>query len=853
MGKLVKTVIGIGLIIGSFFIPGSSILFIAGLSTGITSAVAAAALLSTGAYLLTAKKPPKIGANLSSSLSVSADPLAARSIAIGQVAIAGQLLYREGSTGEPDKPQDLLAVFALAGYPVDSLVSFWLNGRNITADGIGVDGAVTGGPFAGKLWVYFRNGTETSDAFPALAQASALGWGAKTRRLTGIPAIAIKAKVDEAFEGRLEPLSIVKGARLYDPRLDSTAGGVGLHRFSDPATWEWSENPKLAELLYLRGGFINGVRVFGMGVAQADIDLDSFASEANVCEEQVSVKAGGTIDRYTCNGVLFPDNSHRDNLERLASASGGAPFVSAGVWKTESAIWRVTAATMTEADMIGVPSRMRVAADPSDRLDVLRASFVNTVDNKVADAPEYRVGALVSDERSESTVFQFTNDHRIAQRLMKIMYYRANAVRQIEGTWKIGAAALEPGDIVVQTFARYGFNAQTFRVGAWSLAPIDDARGIPGIGVQMVLSEDRPAWYDWNAATEEQDMLPTATLERVGSAAAPPTVLNIGMGGTLVVDCRANERFALFLNENVTDLAFVNIPIERIIIIEIVQGGTNTIAWPASVLFESGTPYVPTQVAGRVDTVGLSTITGGQEWVLRSSVDVDPNGDGSIPGGGNPDVPDGVEPMDVALDNAVLEGSCDASGGIACIPSAQVTATITGGVAPYTASWVKTVGSAITTINDAASLTPIFSVPSGLSSVDDTSTWRLTAADSTGFIVTKTVQVHLVRHNDDLAITSPGTVFGSCIPVGAGQCTPTASAGVSVSGGTPPYTSLWTYASGSTAITISATNVVSPTFSAPAGKFSGQWNATWRYRVTDSLGSSREIMLAIDLSRESNQ
>lgn len=40
--------------------------------------------------------------------------------------------------------------------------------------------------------------------------------------------------------------AIIKGRKLYDPRLDSTNGGSGLHRVDDPTTWEYSDNPTLA-------------------------------------------------------------------------------------------------------------------------------------------------------------------------------------------------------------------------------------------------------------------------------------------------------------------------------------------------------------------------------------------------------------------------------------------------------------------------------------------------------------------------------------------------------------------------------------------------------------------------------
>ena len=46
---------------------------------------------------------------------------------------------------------------------------------------------------------------------------------------------------------------VMQGIPLYDPRKDSTAGGVGAHRWANLATWEWSANP-IVQLYNLHRG-----------------------------------------------------------------------------------------------------------------------------------------------------------------------------------------------------------------------------------------------------------------------------------------------------------------------------------------------------------------------------------------------------------------------------------------------------------------------------------------------------------------------------------------------------------------------------------------------------------------------
>jgi len=73
--------------------------------------------------------------------------------------------------------------------------------------------------------------------------------------------------------------AIWRGRQLYDPRLDSTAGGSGPQRLADPATWAWSQNWALILADYLASS------LYGMG---RTLDWDSVAVVADVCDEDVA-------------------------------------------------------------------------------------------------------------------------------------------------------------------------------------------------------------------------------------------------------------------------------------------------------------------------------------------------------------------------------------------------------------------------------------------------------------------------------------------------------------------------------------------------------------------------------------
>lgn len=155
-----------------------------------------------------------------------------------------------------------------------------------------------------------------------------------TRRYTGLSYVYLRYKLtgnskktDSPFaQGIPTRITIVgDGALTYDPRLDSTVpGGSGSHRADDQATWQWnasaSRNPALLLLWYLLGWRINGIVSVGCGIPAARIDLESFITAANLCDEPVSLVAGGTEPRYRADGVFSDGNDPTSVIDSLKAA-----------------------------------------------------------------------------------------------------------------------------------------------------------------------------------------------------------------------------------------------------------------------------------------------------------------------------------------------------------------------------------------------------------------------------------------------------------------------------------------------------------------------------------------------------
>ena len=523
VGKVVKKIlIGIAIIVSAgLLIPAAFLL------GGATLAYSLVAIQLLGVSTIINAFSPDIdtGAGsrlLAENLSIFSSATAVRTIVFGRAGIAGQVLFRENIRNSGSDPDELLIILGLGGYPVTSLEKFWLNGELVfDGDSTTGPGAITTGKFANELVVDFRTGEEVSSAFPGIASLST-DWNAKTRILRGIPCLGIRLKITEKVDGRFQPLAQIKGSKLYDPRLDSTIpGGSGTHRFADPTTWAFSVNPKLAELLYLRGADVNGTRIFGMGKAAAAIDLENYAAEASVCEEQINVVGGGTIDRYTCNGVLIPGASHKTNLQRLLSASAGTMDASGGVYRTFAGAWRSPSLTFTETDIDGAPTDMQLQIDPSKEINVISGVFAEPDEMWVVkEYPELTDAASITvfGENSKKLDLPFTTDHRIAQRISKIQMKRLNARRAFNANYWLRAASLQPGDILTQTYARYGITAETFRIDFWALEASEDTKSNRRLLVTMRLVEELQSWFDWDESTEEKSINAGGTLP---STAAP--------------------------------------------------------------------------------------------------------------------------------------------------------------------------------------------------------------------------------------------------------------------------------------------------------------------------------------------
>lgn len=220
-----------------------------------------------------------------------------------------------------------------------------------------------------------------------------------------------------------EHSAVGDGALLYDPRKDSTQGGAGSHRYDNPSTWEFSSNLALMRLWHL-------CHPVGGKMLYSTMYLPDWQNAANVCDQNVTNRTGGTEKRYH-GGFWFRASNDPIEVGRIMDEAAemvvyeradGKIGVHAGEFVAPDV--RLTTANVFS---IRVDKNKRRAATVLG----VRGRYVNTAKDYITeDAAIYGTPYAVVDDSTERTR-TFDNaaiqSHNHCQRKQKLTFIRANA------------------------------------------------------------------------------------------------------------------------------------------------------------------------------------------------------------------------------------------------------------------------------------------------------------------------------------------------------------------------------------------------------------------------------------------
>lgn len=515
MAKAIKiagaVVIGAGLILATGGIAAGFTLGAAlGAGSGVLGLSIGGLILagSTIATLGGALDRPKVPQVQNDRLYAQLNPREFRKTVLGQTALPVDVRHEEW---EGSSQEWCRWIVGHASHGIDGVDEIWFGTEMAWSATTGVTAKYRG---------YFFVDAIVLEGTPANALALSNQWNG-TRHLTGCAYSAWRfkttgnsKKADSPFSGGPPSRITVigRGAKLYDPRRDSTVpGGNGPMRADDQSTWRFvtddgvtiGENLPLQILRVALGGRIRNpltgeMRLAtGSGVPKRRINMASFIVAANLADERVNRSAGGTEPRYHGACVLSEGDEPRTWFDMLCTACNARFRDTGGKLSIDIAHNDFAAAAtddgLTTDDVVG-PHRWEPDASLEAIPNIVRGKYVDASAPslyQLIDYPEIRIASLDGVDRILSLDLGAVESVSHAQRIGKQVLQRKQYPRTFTAPFDIRAWKYPVGALVPFTYAPLGFKRVLFRVREQELGQ--------GGECVMTLSYEHASFYAWDA------------------------------------------------------------------------------------------------------------------------------------------------------------------------------------------------------------------------------------------------------------------------------------------------------------------------------------------------------------------
>lgn len=478
---------------------GAAVFFTGGLAlsaVGITSIAGTAITLKgaaiygavygglQGAAMGLVKKPKMQTQSISDRQNISVDPQAFGKWVFGETAMGTDIVYNE-VIGE----EKIIHVVAGACHEIESYGNFYINDEliNFSSD-------ISTGDWAGVLTVKRNLGTadQTALSFPGGQwPVTARGRGfAHYGLVWDFTSAKGKEKLASGIPTRLT--QVVRGSKVYDPRLDSTNGGTGAHRATDQSTWGWSDNWALIVAHYLLGYYTNGKLIYGVGCDVSEIDWPQVIAMADVCDTVIDEKP-----RYRISGIIDTTQNHETIIGELEACIGGMVSKSGGryyIWCPHNDLTPV--GTLTDDDIVSSSGVNFTPAGPIENLyNTGDGRFVNPdLLYQLSPYPQVVEAAAVTEDgkpRRLEMDLTFIQDVSIAQRVCREMIRRSRFTGTINVAVGPRGLLLKPFDVINVNFRETDYTNELFRVVSLQYS----AQGV----VVLELIEEDSSIYDTSA------------------------------------------------------------------------------------------------------------------------------------------------------------------------------------------------------------------------------------------------------------------------------------------------------------------------------------------------------------------
>lgn len=423
--------------------------------------------------------------------------------------------------------ENLLRCLVLCEGEIEAVENVYLNDR-LTTD------TSTTPTLASKVTQQTKLGTQTQTSSTLMAGFSQWTTNHKGK---GIAYIVLSLLYDrDVFASGLPTITAdVKGKKVYDPRIAS-------HSQTNQTTWAWSENPALCILDFLTN------TVYGRSIPYSDIDLNSFITSANYCDETTLTlvdSSGNTLNnqkRYTCNGVVNPDEKSLDTIKKMLLSCRGTLVVSDKyklvIDKPETSVF-----TFDKSNIIGEWSI--VGSGVKNFKNKIKARFRNK-DNRYEEDITITTGnTFVADDNNrileQEIVMPFTNDQQRVDLLSQHLLKQSRLRWSVSFTATLEALALEAMDVVRIKHSTVGWDSGSLSDG--KLFRISSVEILTEDTVKITATEYDSSVYTFDVNTPPA--LPATNLPDPNTAQAPSNLaldsseLLVSKDGTIIERIKA--------------------------------------------------------------------------------------------------------------------------------------------------------------------------------------------------------------------------------------------------------------------------------------------------------------------------
>ena len=340
-----------------------------------------------------------------------------------------------------------------------------------------------------------------------------------------------------AYSGEPDLKVEIEGRPVWDPRKDTNYGGTGSHDLNNDTTWEYSTNPALCTLDYLKADY-------GRGLSIADLDVPSFVDAADRCDVQITIPArlknttGSTVPRYNprtgvlvqvtnnsfwpnyrpdqeettesvprlqCNAVLDPSDDVLENTNTLLKTMRATLPFSQGQYKLKMEDAESSVMSFDTDEIFGEMGFG--AGGREDRLNRVTVKFPNANKRYQEDQVSWpakdsatHVSYLADDngeDLHQTIELEATTDYYQAEDLAEFIVRNSRNTLRCTVTVAPKAIQLEANDVIDITHPTPNWTVKKFRVKRLQIN--SDAT------VELELAEYQASVYTWSTKSNEPD------------------------------------------------------------------------------------------------------------------------------------------------------------------------------------------------------------------------------------------------------------------------------------------------------------------------------------------------------------